>query len=287
MYYCIGITTECVADLPESLCIEKEIGIIYMDIETEKGIFRDAYEVDADNITEYMIGGEKKARSVIPTANDYRHFFKKQLNEYDEIVHISISNGVSKAIENAKLGRAKLGMDGRKIHIVDSRHLSTGTGLLVLEAVKYREAGMSATEIVTGLNDVIPRIHTSFLANNAEYLYYNGQVKKWVMELCQVLQLHPILQMKNGKLGLKGVYIGKYEKAASRYIRDSLKKNDAIRTDRAFITYVGCSHAILQSIRKKVSEYTEFDEVFEQKASATIASNCGPLTFGVLYVAEN
>lgn len=287
MYYCVGITTECVADLPESLRIEKEIGIIYMDIKTESGIFRDAYEVDSDNITEYMVGGEKKAKSVIPTANDYRHFFKKQLEEYDEIVHISISGGVSDALENAKLGRAKLGMDGRKIHLVDSGHLSSGTGLLVLEAAKYREDGMSATQIVAALNDRIPHIRTSFMANNAEYLYYNGQVKKWVKELCQILQLHPILQMKNGKLGLQGVYIGKYEKAAFRYIKNTLKIKNKIRKDRAFITYVGCSHALLQSISNKVGEYIEFDELVEQKASATIASNSGPLTFGILYATEN
>lgn len=279
----IAITTECVADLPKKLLEEKHIDIIYFDVETETGIFRDTDEINAQNIIEYMLGGEKKAQSVIPSAGDYKNFFKKKLEEYDEIIHISISSGVSGAYKNAELGRAKLGIDGRKIHLIDSGHLSSGLGLLALEAVKGREEGLESNMIVEKLKGITDRISTSFIVNNVDYLYYNEKVGKNAMRLCKFLHLHPVLHMQGGKLVVKRFYLGNYKKATSRYISDILRKTDRIDASIGFCTYVGCSHAMLKRIKSEVEKKITFDEYIEQAASVTVSCNCGPETFGILY----
>lgn len=279
----IAITTECVADLPRKLLEQNSIDIIYMDIETDSGVFRDTSEIDSQNITEYMAGGRRKAQSVIPSANDYSAFFRNRLEEYDEVIHISIGSGVSAALNNARLGREKLGNERYKIHLIDSMHLSSGIGLLVLEAARLRDEGLVSKEIVRNVIAKIPVINTSFLSYNADYLYYNGKVSESVMKICRAFRLHPALAVKDGKLVLKRLYFGRYERAAANYIAKTLKESERIKKDRAFITYVGCGHELLEFIHDKMSQHIKFDEVWEKAASATIAANCGPLTFGILF----
>lgn len=279
----IAITTECTADLPRKLLEQYKIDIIYMDIETDSGIFRDTTEIDSGNITEYMAGGKRKAQSIVPSATDYGSFFRSHLEDYDEIIHICIGSSVSAAMGNARVGREKLGNESLKVHLIDSGHLSTGVGLLVLEAARLRDEGLGSKDIVKKVTAGIPYICTSFLAYNADYLYYNNKVSEKVMKICRLFRLHPVLAVKEGRLVLKRLYFGNYEKAAEKYIASTLKDNKRIHKGRAFITYVGCGHELLESVNEKISRYVKFDEVWEKAASATIAANCGPLTFGILF----
>ncbi len=279
----IAITTECVADLPQRLCQENEIGIIYFDIKTEGGLFQDTVEIDSQNVMEYMADGTKTAISVIPTANAYKNFFDKTLREYSEVIHICISSGISDAYNNAVLAKVKMGQDGEKVHVIDSKHLSAGQGILAMEAVKWRDEGLSGAEIVDKLDDMIPRISTSFLAKNANYLYYNGKVKKSVMDLCNVFHIHPVLAMIDGKLTLKMAFLGKYNRVARKYIKKILGDTKKIDTSIAVNAYAGCSEDILELAREKVKEKVTFENYYEQQASATVSSNCGPRTFGIIY----
>lgn len=282
----ILISTECVADLPAEIVKDYNIGIVYYTVKTDMGEFRDTDEITASNVMEYMMGGSKKALSVIPSVNHYRVFFEQELTKYDEIIHISISGDVSEACANAREASRELGEEGGRIRVIDSRHLSSGQGLLVLEAAKLNAEGKSADEIEQHVKDLIPKISTSFLAYNADYLYYNDKVSKRVMEICQKFQLHPVLGMNNGKLSLTGVYIGRYEAAEKSYIKKATKKAKDIRKDVGFITYAGCTHKNLDDILAKVQKKVGFDVIYEQPASASISCNCGPNTFGVLYIRD-
>lgn len=280
----IAITTECVADVPNELLEKYNVGIIYFDVETEKGLFRDNDEIVAGNIIEYMNGGERMAHSVIPTANDYKNFFMKQLKDYDEVIHISIASKTSHSLENAMLGRAKMGLMGKKVYIIDSTHLSSGQGLVALEAARLRNTGINAPDIVNRVNSLIPRVCTSFITDNADYLYYNGRVTRTVMQMCKALRVHPVLATRNGELKLIKVYFGNYRKALGRYINKTVKQAGAIDTKMGFITYVGCNHELLEWVREKVLLQVPFEELWEQHASCTISCNAGPLTVGVLFI---
>lgn len=280
----ILITTECVADLPQHYYDKLGVDIIFFDIKTSTGVFRDTFEIDSENVIEYMKGGEKEAISVIPSANDYKNFFSKKLREYSEVVHICISGGISGAYKNAYLAKVKMGREGEKVHVIDSKHLSCGQGLLVLEACKCLEKGMTGEEIASTIEQMIPRVITTFLADNADYLYYNGKVKKAVKLLCNILRIHPVLAMIEGKLTLKKIYFGNYNRVSKKYIKYLLGHAEKIDKNMGCIVYAGCSEDILERVRKLTAEHVVFDEVIEQPASATVSCNCGPKTFGIMFV---
>lgn len=280
----IAITTECVCDLPIQLMKEMDIGCIYFDILTDKGIFQDTTEISERNVLEYMENGEKKAKSDEPLVVDYMNLFKAKLQEYDEVIHICISEKVSRAITHATMAKLELGEAGDRIFLIDSMQLSSGMGLMALKAAQMRDEGKCAEEIVAAMYDLRKRVSTTFITKNADYLFFNMRVSKLVMKMCQRLNLHPVLRMKDGTLQLKNIMVGNYEKACNKYVSIELAHPVNIEENMAFITHAGCNNNRLEMIKERVNNLKKFEKLWCQPASATITCNCGPDTFGVIFL---
>lgn len=279
-----GILTDCVCDLPEDYIVANNIDVIYFYIHTDTGRFRDVYEITSENLIDYIERSGGKALTTPPSPEEYMNFFEQNLKKYDEIIHIAISSRVSKAYENAIESLKMMGSNAEKVHIIDSSHLSTGIGHLVLTAVEMRDKGKACGEIIAELETMKNHISTSFITVNADYLYLNGRVSAAVKNVCNIFNLHPILTMINGELKLKRIEIGSYEKAAVRYVKSELRHANKINAQRAFVTHVGCTVKFLRKIKLAVSKFCPFEEIIPTKASATISGNCGTGTFGILFV---
>lgn len=282
----LGITTDCVCDLPDEYLKANDIEVLYFYITTETGRFRDGFEITSGNVLEYLENGGAKAETAAPAPEEYRSFFLSQLEKYDELIHISISDKVSMSYRNANAALELMGDSGRRVRIIDSEHLSTGIGHMVIRAVEMRYAGWGAEEIVKEAERLKPLISTSFITMNADYLYRNGRVSKAVKTMCEALSLHPVLGMRKGRLTLKGIEIGNYEKSVMRYIKSELKKNSELEKKRLFITHAGCTVKLINAVKARAEKLCGFDEILVTRASATISSNCGMGTVGVLFVRE-
>ena len=171
-----------------------------------------------------------------------------------------------------------------RVTVVDSEHLSTGIGHLVIKAVNMRDRGKSAQNIFNELESMKKRIRTSFIAMNADYLNINGKVPKIAKDLCDTFRLHPVIVMRNGKIRIGRVYVGDYWRSCAKYVKRSLRQHGRIDKTRAFITHVGCTVSFLNKIRAEADKHCKFDELITTKASATVSSNCGKWTFGIVCV---
>ncbi|MBQ2824582.1 MAG: DegV family EDD domain-containing protein [Oscillospiraceae bacterium] len=282
----ICITTDCVCDLPDEMLKDNNIDLVYFYIETDTGRFRDRSEITAQNIFEYLKNGGKKSVTGPPSTEEFIEFFTKKLKKCDEVIHIATGSKISTAVAGLKDAVEKMGSLGERVHIFDSGHLSTGIGHLVLRAAEMvRNGEKDSGKILDELEGMRDRVSTTFMADSADYLYSNGKVSKAVQVICSIFNIHPVLEMKNGYLGLKSIQIGNYEKSALRYIRKELKAHK-IKTDRLFITHAGCTANDIKLIRKEVNRVMKFDSVIVTKASATVSGNSGPRTFGVLFVKD-
>jgi len=280
----VGIVAECVCDLPKSYLTEHNIDIVYFLIETDGGVFTDTDEITAENILGYMQSGGIKSKSSAPEPEVYKKIFEKNLKKYDEIILVAISSGISLSCANAEKAVSEMGEMGKRVHIFDSAHLSTGLGHMVMKAAESAESGLSAKEIISELEELRGRVSTSFITENVDFLYRSGKVSEKIKKICSAFNIHPVLAMKNGALTLKSVGIGRYEKACARYIRSELKNSDKIDKKIAFLTYAGCSVKMLDRIKKEIGGKCRFEKLVQTKASATVSSNCGPNSFGVLFI---
>ena len=278
----VMITAGSVCDLPEYLLKKYEIEILPYRIATEAGNFLDGIETETDGVLSYMSERGKNAKSDAPTKAEYEEFFAEQLTKATYIIHISMakhaSAGYKRSLEAARAFDNVL--------VVDSGHLSTGMGLLVLRAAEYAEEGMSAVEIVKKIEEMRKQVSTSFVVDSTEYLARSGRLAPKMNSLCKALMLHPVLVMKKSKITVGAVRIGGRNSVWKRYIASTLHKAGTIDTARLFITHTGLTREELEDIREQVEKKVKFKEIIIQKASPTISINSGPGTFGLLFMME-
>ena len=280
----IGISTDCICDLPEHFLKANGVDTMYFYIHTATGRFRDGIEITSENILEYLENGETILRSNVPDPEEYKAFFEKNLREYEEIIHIATSDRIGVSYPNATAALQLMGEDAKRVTLVNSRSVSSGLGHMVLRAVALRDQGKSVAEIVEGCESMKEKISSSFIVPNADYLHRMGYVGRGVKVLSRLLSIHPVLFVKNGKLSVKSFRTGNYEKAVMRYVRSELKHSESIDKRKLFITHAGCPTRILSQVKKEADRLCRFDEMTVTMASAAISSNCGPETVGVLFV---
>ena len=210
---------------------------------------------------------------------------KPALDAGDEIIAFSISTEMSGSGNVIRLAARTLDAEDR-VHYIDSRNLSTGIGLLVVEAAEMAKSGASAEEIVSHITKLIPKVRASFVVDTLTYLYRGGRCSGLAAMAGSVLRLHPKIHVRDGVMGAGKKYRGRYSDIILNYAREMEPELLKARPERVFVT-----HTVQDSGREtveKVCEYLRslgyFKEILETKAGGVISSHCGPGTLGVLYI---
>ena len=279
-----GVSTDCICDLPDEYLKANGVDVMHFYIYTATGRFRDGEEITSGNILEYLKNGNRVLRSNVPDPEEYKSFYENTLKKYDEIIHIVTSGKVGQSYQNATAALKLLGEDATRVVVVDSEHLSTGLGHMVLRAVALRDSGKSAAEIAEAMEAMKSKVSTSFIVPNADYLYRMGRVGKLVKSLSNTFALHPVLHMKDGRIIVQSLRVGNYEKAVMRYVRGQLRRAERIDKKQLFITHAGCPTKTLIRIKAEAEKLCPFEKMTVTKASAAISSNCGPRTVGILFI---
>ncbi len=276
----VMITTESVADLPEELVRKYEIGLIRHGIRTGRGAFKDGRGIDARGLLEYMEKDGQTVETVPAGVEEYERFFAEMLQRAETVIHIAVSGSVAHSGYPAAVEAAR---SFDNVYVVDSGHLSSGQGLLAIEAAEMAKKDLSPEEIQGELSLLSPKIHTRFVVDNLEYLARAGQVKPIYARFLNSLMAHPVLTMKRGKLKLSGLYFGAGEYAQEAYIAGEARKMKDADREVLFITYAGMDHEEVLRIRDLVNKKVQFAHVRLVQASPAISANCGPKTIGLIY----
>ena len=124
---------------------------------------------------------------------------------------------------------------------------------------------------------------TSFIVESTRTLRNVGRISPLIHKLCETILIHPVVCLGKSRMRVRNIYMGRQQKAIRKYIRGILAHRRNIDPVVLFITYVGMSAEELQLIQEEALQIIPFRHIFIKKASAVIASNCGPGTFGLLY----
>ena len=170
------------------------------------------------------------------------------------------------------------------MYVVDSRNLSTGIALLVLDAAERAEKGEDPKEIAALMLETAKKVEASFVIDTLFYLQKGGRCSTLAALGANLLKLKPCIEVKDGKMGVGKKYRGKIDNCIAQYVRERLQGRDDLRRNRIFITHSGCAPEIVENVKAIIKECGGFDEVLETYAGCTVSSHCGPNTLGVLFV---
>ncbi len=278
----IKITGDSTIDLSKDLMKKYEVDTVPLYINMGEQSFRDGVTVTPSDIYAYVEKTNTLPKTAAPSVGDYLEFFSALKKDHDEIIHFNISSEFSSAHQNALVAAQEIG----GVYPIDSRNLSTGTGLLVLEACEMAQQGMDADEITLEIDRLIPKVEASFIINRLDYLAKGGRCSSLVAMGANVLHLRPVILVKDGKMEVGKKYRGSYNDCMAKYIRDKLQNRDDLRLKRIFVTHTTCPDDTVALAEKTVRECQNFGEVLETEASCTISNHCGESTLGVLFIRE-
>lgn len=273
------VTSESVSDLPEWMREKFQIPVIPFRVVSDKGEFLDLIEAETDGVLYYMKKGEGSIVSEEPTVEDFVEFFANQLTKAQNVLHFSMSTKVSKSYHNAVEAASQF----ENVRVFDSGNLSSGIGLMALEARERLREGMSIHGVIENLERSAGFFSTSFIVDSTEYLRKVGRISPRIDDICHALMIHPIIYMKNSQMKVADLCVGTRQNAWDKYIERCLRKPHYINKKILFITYSGVSMEDLQWIKAEVEKKVKFEEVVFQKASPANATNCGPGSFGLIF----
>ena len=276
----IKITSDSTCDLSPELLQRYDIDLIPLSIIKGGAPYKDGLEITPADIARHVDRGGDLPTTTAVSVGEYAERFAPLSARHEAVVHINIGSDFSSCHQNACIAAE----DFDNVYVVDSQNLSTGQGHVVLEAALAAEAGMEATDIVTYLHGLIPRVEASFIINRLDYLAKGGRCSTVAMLGANLLKLKPCIDVKEGHMEVTGKFRGSFAKCALEYVRARLKNRDDLELDRIFITHSATDPEIVEAVRQEIAKYAPFQEILETRAGCTIFSHCGPDTLGILFL---
>ncbi len=276
----IRITSDSTCDFSHEMKKRFHVGVVPLYVIKDGIAYRDSKDITCDEIFAHVAAGGALCTTSAVSQSEYEDFFEKQLEGYDGLVHVNLSSEMSSCHQNAVVAAEKF----KNVHVVDSRNLSSGQGLIVIRGAELAEKGeMTAEEIAADLRSFAGKVDASFIVDNLEYLRKGGRCSTLTALGANLLGIKPCIEVKDGKMIVGRKYRGTFQKALKLYVRDRLKEDDTIDPRRIFITHTPVGEGVVDTVRTEVESCKKFDEILESDAYCVISCHCGPNTLGILY----
>lgn len=276
----IKITADSTCDLSADILKEYNIAITPLTVIKAGTGYIDGVTITPAEIFAHVAAGGDLCSTSAVSVGEYQEHFTKYAGEYDGVVHICISSDFSSTYRHACIAAE----DFENVRVVDSRNLSTGQGLVVLEACRLAKACASVEELAEKLRAFTSRVEASFLLDRLEYMVKGGRCSATAALGANLLNLKPCIEVKDGKMVVVKKYRGNYAKCLANYVKDRLDNRDDLTREILFVTKTPVTDECYSAVMNAVAQCPKFDTVYETDAGCTVSCHCGPGTLGVLFV---
>ena len=277
----IKIVSDSTSDLSKEIIDKYGIVIVPLYVRLGNEEKKDGIDITPEEIYMWSDSTGETPKTAAPSVADYMNVFDE--NTEDEYIVFTISALMSASNNNCRLAVEELEIEDR-VRIIDSESLSTGIGLLVMEAVDLVNAGKNLSEIAEYIDGVKNRVRASFVVDTLTFLHRGGRCSGAAALLGNTLKLHPKIVVSEGSMRPDKKYRGSIDKCYMNYVKDMQDELLKAKKDRVFITHSGCSRADVEEIRTFLEKLGIFLDIIETRAGSVVSSHCGPGTMGVLFI---
>ncbi len=223
--------------------------------------------------------------------NEFVSFFEPYLAQGKDILHISLSSGLSGTYNSAVLAREQLQKKypDRTLQIVDSLGASSGYGMLVDLAVDLKESGAALSDISDWLMQTRLHIHHWFFSTDLTHYKRGGRISATSAVVGAMLNICPLMNMDHqGKLIPRQKILGK-----KRVVREIVKKMEHNAqsgtgyTGKCFISHSACyqdAREVADLIEQKFPHLN--GRVMINTVGTVIGSHTGPGTVALYFLGD-
>jgi len=273
----VQITADSPCDLPDGLARSNGVTLIPLYLRFEGEYLRDGVEIDGRGVIKRYESTGKLPKTAAPSVGDYLSVWKPLLNDAGEVIHISLSSGISSAYQTARIAAAECG----RVRVIDSKQLCGAFSLEVLHACELRSRGLNAAEIAAGTREYIQNLYCAFLVEDVNFLRAGGRCSALEAIGAELLRIRPSLTMLDGKIVPLEKYRGDIHAARRRFINDALAR--CTGSGRAVLVHTCLPEEDFRPLAQMLEDTGRFREVITFGTGGVISAHCGRGTVGIFF----
>jgi len=192
------IVADTTCGLPRDLLKERGIPFVPQVVIFGEETYHDDSELDTATFLKKLKASPTLPKTSAPEPPLYYPIFKAAQEKGESVIVVAPTGKASGTVRSAQIAAQEF--PNVDIRVVDTQTVSCNLGSLVLVADDMAKAGKSADEIVAKLNYLIPRGRLYFVVDTLEYLAKGGRIGGAKKLLAELLEIKPILQVKDGQV---------------------------------------------------------------------------------------
>lgn len=280
------------ADMPKEYFEKRNIKYICFHYQLDGVDYMDdlGQSMPFDKFYQAMVDGADTKTSQI-SAGEYEEYFESFLKEGKDVLHLTLSSGISGTINSANVAREMLKekYPERKIYVIDSLAASSGYGLLMDVLADQRDAGMGIDDLVELTLNIRNKVQHWFFSTDLTFYIKGGRVSKTAGFVGSMLNICPLLNVNiDGKL-IPREKVRTKKKVSARIV-DIMEKRAADGLDyrgKCFISNSACLEDAQYVASLIEARFPHLNgKVMINSIGTTIGSHTGPGTIAVFYLGD-
>lgn len=280
------------SDLSKEYFSKRNIPVAYFHFELGGKQYLDdmGESVPPKELYRRMLDGENTKTSQVSTL-EYEEFFEPFLKAGKDIIHVTLSSGISGTINSAHLAAENLinKYPDRKIYIIDSLGASSGYGLLIDSMADMRDQGMGIDELREYAENSKLHVHHWFFSTDLTFYIRGGRVSKTAGAIGSVLGICPLLNIDSDGLLIPRAKIRGKKRVSLKIVEKMAEhaKDGKEYSGKCFISQSDCyddARYVADMIEKTFPNLNGKVQIFP--IGATIGSHTGPGTVAVFFYGD-
>jgi DegV family protein with EDD domain len=276
----VRIVTDSTADIPQEKALALGITIVPLTVFFGEEAYLDGVELDNAGFYRKLQATKASPRTSQPAPSAFQEAYMKLINQgADAILSVHLSSKLSGTYQSACNGRDSLPGDMQKIpiDIVDSESVSVAMGVPIMQAAEEARQGLGLEEVKAHLLDQFSRTRILFVLDTLEYLKRGGRIGGARALLGNMLNVKPILSIKNGMV----VPVEQPRTRSKAYARIGQLIREVGKPERIFI--VESDDEVGRQLAQAVKDMYAA-EIPIYKLGAVVGTYAGPAAGGIAYV---
>lgn len=275
----IILVAETGSDITPELAKQYGIKIVPMHVTFGEEALDDG-TFSPEKIRDYYKTTGKLPKTSGSTPEDFTQVFDMihQESPDAEILYLAYS-----AVTTCSYQSAIIASEGRDyVTVVDTKQVSVGQAAVVVGMAQYLENNpeLSVRQAAWKAKELLERANMCFVPDNLEFLKAGGRVSNVAFLGSRILNIHPCIEILDGKLIATKKYRGKMKKVAAQLVKDYVEKYDLERDCLWLVYTVGLSDEVRNSV-ESAAEECGFKKLQWIQAGGVITTHGGPAAFGL------
>lgn len=279
----VRIITDSGFDVPDAS--DARLTVLPLSITFGDTTYADGVDLTNDRFFELLIESDELPKTSQATPYAYAQIFERVRAAGDEAVVITLSSGLSGTYQSAVTAAA----DYPEVHVVDSKNVTIGQGILVQYALRLADEGRGAAEIASMVESARERLVLLALLDTLEYLRRGGRIPKSVGAIGELLSIKPVVGVRDGEVVMLGKARG--SKNGRNLLHQEVEKNGIDFGMPVLIGYSGLSDKLLRKYLEGNRAIWEGRVAEEDlpitSVGATVGTHVGPNAIALAFFRKN